>query len=342
MGLLTKANSIKKKRESWLDFTDVSSEASSDESGYLNESVTIGNLVSFIQDTVPNLHTPANIFTLLEKNFQIQKGALILLDPVQRQYNSIAYSGYDKTTQSRLRIPQETISDLFIDSDEVLFLQKNETQALKPYFSIREYSLIKEIALYPFIHNNSDILGVLIISDSPIIFSKRSVLFQNFSTAFEQISHLIYSSREKLLKGTADGKVKSNENILQETEAALQKAEKLNSKLFFLTLSVVPILERLRNNSQNVDLYQIQNDIIQIITTMMPEGDNIFLIDYGTLLIILSGRYHINRELFFHQIRTAVQNIFSTIDSIDLDEVSFFEYPSDVSNAQDVIQRIFN
>ena len=170
------------------------------------------------------------------------------MDPVQRQYNSIAYSGYDKTTQSRLRIPQETISDLFIDSDEVLFLQKNETQALKPYFSIREYSLIKEIALYPFIHNNSDILGVLIISDSPIIFSKRSVLFQNFSTAFEQISHLIYSSREKLLKGTADGKVKSNENILQETEAALQKAEKLNSKLFFLTLSVVPILERLRNN----------------------------------------------------------------------------------------------
>lgn len=356
MGLLTKASSIKKKSDTWLDLSDVSAtpkhkngnngapslSRTEEESAGFDESTAIGNLVTFIQEAVPNLHTPALIFSLLENNFQIEKGALLLLDSVHQQYNGIAYSGYDRTTQSRMRIPQESVSDLFFKPPEPIFLQKNEINFFKPFFSLREFSLINELVLYPFVHNTSDILGFLIISEAPVIFQKRNMLFSNFSTVFSQISQLIYLSREKLLKGSTGGKVKSNENLLQETETALQKADTAGSKLFFLTLSVVPILEKLRNSSEGVDLFQIQNDIIQIITNMMPEGDNIFLIDYGTLLIILSGRYHINRKLFFHQIRTAIQNLFSTLESIELDEVSFFEYPSDVSNAQDVIQRIFN
>ncbi len=350
MGLLTKATSIKKKRDTWLDLSDFSSTAESSSAlpretpsvNSFNESSAIGNLVSFIQDTAPDLHTPARIFTLLENNFQIEKGALLLLDTVSRQYNGTAYSGYDKTTRSRLRIPFDTLSELFSAPGEPVFLQKNEIELCKPYFSIREFSLIEELVLFPFTHTNSDILGILIISQSPIVFSKRTDLFSNFKTVFSQISHLIFASREKLLKGSAAGMVKSNENLLQETEGAIQKADKAGSKLFFLTLSVAPILEKLRGTSETVELYQIQNDIIQIISSMMPDGDNIYLIDYGTLLIILSGRYHINKELFFHQIRTAVRKLFSSLDSIDLDEVSFFEYPAEVSSAQDVIRRIFN
>ncbi len=350
MGLLIKATSIKKKSDTWLDLSDFSAtpESSShlpDETPSINsfnESSAIGNLVSFIQDTAPNLHTPAQIFTLLENNFQIEKGALLLLDTVYRQYNGTAYSGYDKTTRSRLRIPFDTLSELLPDPGEPVFLQKNEIELFKPYFSIREFSLIEELVLYPFVHNNADMLGILIISQSPIVFSKRNTLFRNFDTVFSQISHLIFASREKLLKGSASGKVKSNDNLLQEVENAIQKADTAGAKLFFLTLSVVPILEKLHAASENVELYQIQNDIIQIISNMMPDGDNIYLIDYGTLLIILSGRYHINKELFFHQIRTAVRKLFSSLDSIDLDEVSFFEYPGEVSGAQDVIRRIFN
>lgn len=350
MGLLSKATGIqeiplqpsKKKSDEWLDIADIDDEDSPQDVIEFDESDALGKLVSFIQNTVPNLHTPAKIFSLLEDIFTIQKGALLICDHVNPQFVPIAFSGYDKTTQSRLRIPLSIVSDLFTDKNEALFLGKDEISFLKPYFSVREFSLIDEICLYPFSHHDDDIIGILIATESSVIFSKRNTLFSDFVTSFDQISNLIYSSREKLFKNISQAKIKTNENLLQEIETSITKADENNTELFFLKVSVTSILEELRKNTENVDIFQIQNDIIHLLKTMMPESENIFLIDYGTLLIILTGRYHINEHLFTHQLVTSLKNLFSTIDTIELEDFVFLKYPDTTANAQDVIQRIIS
>ncbi len=354
MGLLTKAIGIhevtqlfdKKKSEDWLDPTDLvqtqqNISSVGNETINFNESEAIGKLISFIQNSTPNLHTPVKIFSILEEIFEISKGAFLLLDHVHQQFTPLVSKGYDTTTQSRLRIPVETINDIFAQANEVVFLGKEEIDFCKPFFSLRELSLLEDICFYPFWYHESDVIAVLLVSESSIIFSKRTDLFDTFDNAFSQISHLIYSSREKFVKLITNKTVKSNENIFQEIDAAMSSAENSDATLFFLTVSVAPILEELKKTSENIDLFQIQNDILNILTTMMPDNEHIYLINYGTLFIILNGRYHINEQLFFHQIQSAMRNIFSTVENIDFKDFIFFKYPEDVSNAQEVIQKIF-
>lgn len=363
MGLLTKAITLsdtpatteKKKSEAWLDLSDLSesstvnyipadntaTSAVCDESDF-NESRAIGKLVTFIQNTVPDLYTPARIFSLLQDVFLIKKGALLLFDPIAREYNGWAYTGYDTTTKSRLRIPEAVISELFSRSKKTIVIEADNLSQFKNYFSIREFSLPGSLVAYPFFHDTDTLVGLLLISESEIQAVDFEQIFNNLETVLLQISNIIYASREKLLHKSSGGQIKTNDNLLREIENAIVQAESSGSKLFFLTLSVVSILDSLRKETGEIDIFQIQNDIMQIISNMMPEGDNIFLIDYGRLFIILSGRYHINKDLFFHQIKTAVASFFSTIEAIDFQDYSFIEYPADAQSAQEIIQRVFN
>jgi hypothetical protein len=333
----------------WLDLKDVTDDeglndknTQNDESlTHFNPSEALSSLLNCIHDTQADLQAPVELFNIIRTVFSIEKGALLLLNHREEQFIGWAHKGYDKTTRSRLRLPYDAAEKLFPEKNlHPKILEHEEIDTLRPYFSMREYSLLEKTYLLPFIYRNV-IIGILLVTSSPVLLKADESFFEPFKNVFSTISKIIYHSREEKLNKLSQSEVKPKNLILQQITSLTEQAQHDGSQVYFLVFNFQKLLNTVRSELENIDQYRIQEDILQVVTSMMPENDKIFFVDPHKLLIILSGRYHINEKLFIHQITMALRRLYSSLKNFQFDTYNIITYPDDASRPDEIIKLIF-
>jgi len=335
----------------WLDLDDVSDEDTSKnkdkgpesfESGIrFNPSEALSSLLSCIHDTKTDLQAPAELFTIIREVFFIEKGSLLLLNHREQQFIGWAHQGYDKTTRHRLRLPYDIVNRFFSERNcAPILLEHPDTATLRHFFSIREYSILEKIYLLPFIYQDK-IIGILLVTSSPILLESDESFFEPFKNVFTTIAKIIYHSREEKLNKLSQTEVKPKNLILQQITCLTEQAHHHETKVYFIVFNLKDLLETVQRDLENIDVYRMQEDIFQIITSMMPENDKIYFVDPYKLLVILSGRYHINDKLFVHQITIALRQLYTSLHGFTLDTYEIITYPDDASRPDEIIKLIF-
>ena len=335
----------------WLDLDDVIDEDTSKnkaqypkshESGVrFNPSDALSSLLNCIHDTKTDLQAPAELFNIIREVFFIEKGSLLLLNHREQQFIGWAHQGYDKTTKHRLRLPYDVVNRIFPTSScSPILLEHPDTATLRQFFSIREYSILEKIYLLPFVYQDK-IIGILLVTSSPVLLESDESFFEPFKNVFTTISNIIYHSREEKLKKLSQAKVKPKNLILQQITSITEQAHHDETKVYFIVFNLKELLETVQRDLENIDVYRMQEDLLQIITSMMPENDKIYFVDPYKLLVILSGRYHISDKLFVHQITVALRELYTSLHGFTFDTYEIITYPDDASRPDEIIKLIF-
>ncbi len=117
--------------------------------------------------TVPRtMDAPVSLFTSFLGSYRIEKGALLLPGPESLLFIQVASKGYDLTTIRRLRIPA---ADHLIN-ETVLYTEK-EILPFRPFFSVREFSVIEKILVLPGLINNSPAAYIIVTEGDDFLFS---------------------------------------------------------------------------------------------------------------------------------------------------------------------------
>ncbi|WP_020612828.1 hypothetical protein [Sediminispirochaeta bajacaliforniensis] len=90
------------------------------------------------------IDAPAPLFNRFIESFRVEKGALLLLDQDTTSLVHVASCGYDVTTIRRLRFP---LHDYDLERPQVY--RTSQVTQFRPYFSIREFSMLDRILLIP-------------------------------------------------------------------------------------------------------------------------------------------------------------------------------------------------
>lgn len=343
----------KKKSDAWLGPTDIgifekgSAESSFAVSGVDSE-IGEGELhipdvhaLLWNSESIENdLQAPAEIFALLLREFAAKQAALLVLGYEGRYFVPYAIKGYDETTEHRLRIPYSLLAESLSLSVGHSLIREEDMDTFKRFFSNREYSLISELLLVPFRHGDA-VEAVFLTTDCPLL-SSSTLKTVDFVTLSRDLGEIIHHSRNTTLQRLTGAEVRSRSVLLSSVQESLELVTGDQNRLTFFLVSLKGFLDLLHGKAKLVETYRLREDVIRIVSSMMPDAVNVFSIDRHVLLIIMPGKFHVNTDLLVHQIKVGLQTLFKIPQgSIDLSEKSFV-YPGEVTTSQEIIERIFS
>ena len=95
---------------------------------------------------------PVLLFGMLRDVLHLKQAALLLLDSHRNVYSPLASVGLDTTSRHRLRFPPEANADFNkAAAGELVIVSGEGLEAFRGYFSSREFSAIRELALVPYL-----------------------------------------------------------------------------------------------------------------------------------------------------------------------------------------------
>lgn len=252
---------------------------------------------------------PAQWFQTLKNHLKIQKGALLLPDSSEGFLLPWAITGYDRTTYFRLRIPESFVYTAFHRSAScIVLLKKEEALELETHFSSREFGLIQTLLMYG-IFFQEKLIGILLVSDSPILHWEPSVLGLLFTVIDELSASLLYAFRSERQE-----KLKPRVFFdLQVFNKALPTDMKEEALLF--TLDSRLIIKTFQADNPELDPFLVIRDIASFLSTIL-EGSPVLIHPNNSTLYALYRDTQTDRELLVHQLETALKRLFPELSSL--------------------------
>ena len=101
------------------------------------------------------------LFALLRDVLGLQQAALLTYDPRRHVYAPLAAMGFDATSRHRLRLePGANAHFNRAAEGNVVEVRGEELAAFRPYFSSRQFAVLRQLALVPYLHNQR-LVGLL-------------------------------------------------------------------------------------------------------------------------------------------------------------------------------------
>ena len=264
----------------------------------------------------------------------IRKGALLLFDENSGMFVPRAFTGYDRTTENRLRVPADIVENQ-MHPGSVWVSEDNEP--LKPFFSMREYAVLETVVFASVVHDGS-ILALFLITECDTI--SDDGFADALSAAAKGVAKKLYASRmsgrEALTDDVFDGT--DPETLVQGLIDAAIKQEKI---LFLFPLSINAAVSALSNAADRSEPYRIAQDITRILSSMVSGIGELIRITSDLHLLAVTSRSTLSPELYQHQIGQAVATFFhGEPANIPLFAGSVLRYPEDGTNSRTLLSSL--
>ena len=292
-----------------------------------------------------NADTPLYLFSFLKKELGIEKGSLLLLDPEKKVYFPWAITGYDETTNHRLRIPYELLQSILTTEEEPVFILStldNDTnqEKIKKYFSLREFSILERLLFLP-LEINDEVFGLL-IATSAKSFSSEDELLNLLKENQEKISNIIYQSRADHLFSTSVSSLKEKDEAITTVSHLIATLPHTSTGLVLFVFDLNKIIKQILKNNEDADSLRIREDVLRILTPMISENGSIVTLDTLQLLIVIPKSRLRRNDLFAHQIASAIKGYFSLPNSAPNPISHIKAFPDDGTNAEELLSDILN
>ena len=284
---------------------NVSEEELHQASSTLTDNIFLRTLLSFNQ----SVDYGSQIFNFIIKEFDISK-AVLLYRNEKKDYYNLCSSGYDITTNNRLRLDTDLLQNSAFS--DLLVLQKpfklnKEKILLERYFSKREYGLIEEFFCVPFIVENT-IMALLIITEW------KSFPPDNWEDIFmmisSEISMKLFKSRNALIKNSQENGISPASDIPK----LLLKTFSVNpdKDFYLIRINLVELLKTLSADS-GLTASNMKSEIVSVFKTMSGRDALILELPENSILLVQKKDKIPDIELFTHQLSSSLPMLYSNL-----------------------------
>ncbi|MFP4364558.1 MAG: hypothetical protein ACLFR1_11910 [Spirochaetia bacterium] len=279
----------------------------------------------------------ALLFAVCKKFLHIEKGAILLKDDSQEFFIPWSITGYDKTTEHRLRLDNSFIDALNRHGEN---LDIQDIYPLQRYFSTREYAVLKNILIFPLVYQNQH-LGVLIISESPLIHADSETI-NRFSDIFlEKAAELIYNSRFSKMSQLGSPVNKLTGNLETEIRNVLETAQENNKQVLAMSVVSGNLIEFITSANPDIDEFRIKKDILRILNSVVASQGKVFEMQNGNILLLLVDESGIDGDIIIHQLKIALKQLFGNTERGELPiESKWSIYPKHADDIDTLLQSI--
>lgn len=324
--------------ESEDDSFDFDSKDSS--TGYL-KNIDGQLLCATIENLDRDFEAPVRLFSLLKKDLLIEKGAILLYESEQESFLPWGITGFDETTQHRLRIPGNLIQDIIEKNlSSRFFIDTDGKNRLKPFFSIREFSMLDSLLVFPFFSEDA-LIALLLITESPICSETADTLKTLHDTIHTAVVFLLVSSRVQRLK-KLQGKIAVEDNITIEHEVRnlAERADAHQKQLLLVLFSAGVLIEHIIGSISDAQPYRIKQDIRRILSSMVPDEGAVFRLKGDRFLLCFLAKTTPNPKLLVYQISLALRQFFSDLSDVPDVEYKAKQYPVDGDNILNLLHEV--
>lgn len=243
---------------------------------------------------------PVRLFARFRHSLAIKKGALLLPDPDGAFFSPWSSIGFDRTTEHRMRIPESQVP-----KEE----RVPASEEFRQFFSVREFSLLSEIYLYPFVKDDTT-LALLLITESPYLRKNRPFLSVICAAVSDAVASLIYENRDERIRGARLQASFSLDELALHLEE-LDSGARQNLKL--VLLSANKAVGALVQGGETGDEYRIRQDVVRVLAAMVSGIASIADVGDGRLLLAMYDGEKSDLDLLLHQLSYQTGDLFPEI-----------------------------
>ncbi len=257
---------------------------------------------------------PSHLFSILSRSLQIRKGALLLPDPDERLFVPWTITGFDTTTQRRLRIPEDDLRELFADrSYGIVFFVGEDRRKVKGFFSNREFTVLDTVVLARFLHDGQS-LGILILADTPFFGLDPTILRVVWSAFEASASELLYRCREERISRIMSPLLFTQDKIVPMANEALSTEGAAEVGLTFVVVDPAESVDTIASVTLGTDRYRIQQDFLRVLNSLLAGLGSVFVTDENHMVLMHAVRAEddaqFDNELLMHQVTNKMRAVF--------------------------------
>jgi len=268
-------------------------------------------MVAAIKALPDGVELPSQLFSALADRLSIEKGALLLFDPIRLVYAPWASLGYDQTTLHRMRIPlggNESFKAL-ANGSPILVEDAPTLGAYEQYFSAREFSSLSRILLTPFI-DAEKLVGVLLLTALKPPFAGDAELLQRLKEISDAGSPRVRKAREKKLRRAGPQPVRSGGAPEEEIGRFISSFGSAGTRILFLALSLEEYSRKIIAAHAHLDPFRLHEDLHYFLDSFVAELGLAVSIRQGLYAVALEGFEASDLDLFQHQLSSFLHGLF--------------------------------
>ncbi len=294
-------------------------------------------LLSTVASLRVGLDLPSELFAILTSHLKATKAAFLMPDENGATLVPWVYHGIDRTTQHHLRINREFLESLpgYGDGTSIT-VAGDALLPLKPYFSSREFALVRRLRITPFIAADQ-ISAALLIVESESAPTSESVDLGTVEEAAPAIAAKINGARAILGNGateTRDAALRARlSNIFSEAESA-------GMHVTAGRVDLDRLARELMRNTTTADIYRFKRDLSGALNTMVSGSGELLSLGEHAVLLIVQSKNPYSERLLAHQFAEGVRTLVN--DSPPLKDLTdrTWRYPGGGASIDEVIDSI--
>lgn len=269
------------------------------------------DILAAIEKLADGIELPAELFTAVSARLRIEKGALLLYDPLRLVFAPWASLGYDQTTLHRMRIglgANESFNTL-ANGSPIALSEASSLAPYQPYFSSREFSSISRLILVPFIASGK-LIGILLVSELRLRFESEQALLACLTRVAESGSSRLLRAREERLKRAGAQGLRPGASPQEQIEHYLSSFGSAATQILLLSLSVEEYAQSILAAHAHLDPFRLHEDFRYFLSAFVSELGAAITLRQGLFLVALQGLDRADIDLFLHQLSSFLHGLF--------------------------------
>ncbi len=184
-----------------------------------------------------------------------------------------------------------------------------ELSEFRPFFSVREFSMLDEMYLHPFVRDDTAV-ALLLIADSPYLRKNRPYLSIICAAVSDPVSELIYENREERMRSARYQATFSPDELASHLDDLDEVSRK---RLQLALLSANKAVGVLVQEGESSDEYRIRQDVMRVVSAIVSGIASIADVGDGRIILALYDGGKNDLDLLLHQLSYQVGELFPEI-----------------------------
>jgi hypothetical protein len=288
------------------------------------------------------IEIPSQLFSLLVSFLSIEKGALLLFDPVRSVYAPWASVGYDQTTLHRMRITlgANASFNALANGAPIAVSDATSRAHYQSYFSSREFSSLTRILLTPFIAEQK-LIGVLLVTEISAPLDRESDLLSCFARIAQAGSLQVQKAREEKLQRAGSQGLRPGASPEEEAARYLSAFSVSGARILFFSLSLEDYAKRVVSTHAHLDPFRLSEDLQYFLSSFVSDLGTAIPVRQGLFIVGLQGFDAADLDLFLHQLTVYLHGLFGGAGASKTDAQPVIratrKWPEDGTNVRELL-----
>lgn len=247
------------------------------------------------------------------------------------------YSGIDRTTQHRLRLPRGFVDNLpGLDDGSPADVRGPSLRPVRGFFSSREFALISRLVVFPF-SSGSQLSALLLLIDSEDAPLPDNLHLGPIEAAGPAIAAKITGARSILGSGSIG---RRGAALRSRFSRIFANAESAGLHVIAARVDLDRLAHDLIKDVTTADLYRFKRDLAGALTTMVSGSGELMSLGERHVLLVIQSKTPYSVRLLAHQFTEGIRSLLANPPALDNPVEQTWRYPDGGKSIDEVIDAI--